>query len=339
MLFVLLKWSDDISGLGRDIYFPASPFLAELIDIDDGSFLGDVVVKEHTLNDRLEEGTTEVLATKIPAAEIPATGVVATFSGEILFPPAVPAVEAVVAPATTNATAETNSTAANEGLLDIKAVVKSLLDLSYFLDGCLENDLPEVEEAFHELCGESEGSTKLEEWSAVVLNEVQAFDKTYSRLEDFLDGQVAEVDNLVDLVCGCLVSDPGGEQLISEVLEGALPDVSAIGDGGTMLDLVDYCLSNSNSALKSVMSRIRPAATATAAPNAAPTVALKDTAIVLVCMSLQQSHDCLLNIREDAAALLQVTSAEQVTQKRPSPDGAVSPAKKMCFFTPVKNLV
>ena len=88
------------------------------------------------------------------------------------------------------------------------------------------------------------------------------------------------------------------------------------------------------------MSRIRPAATATAAPNAAPTVALKDTqaAIVLVCMSLQQSHDCLLNIREDAAALLQVTPAEQV-QKRPSPDGAVSPAKKMCFFTPVKNFV
>ena len=119
------------------------------------------MVKEHTLIDRLEEGTTEVLATKIPAAEVPATGVVATFSGEILFPPAMPAVEAAVAPATT--TAETNSTAANEGLLDNKTVVKGLLDLSYFLGGCLENDLPEVEEAFHELCGESEGSTKLEE--------------------------------------------------------------------------------------------------------------------------------------------------------------------------------
>jgi hypothetical protein len=93
---------------------------------------------------------TEVLATKIPATEVPATVVVATFSGEMLFPSAVPAAEAAVAPAA-NDTTETNNTAANEGLPDIKAVVKSILDLSYFLGGCLESNLPEVEGAFHEL--------------------------------------------------------------------------------------------------------------------------------------------------------------------------------------------
>jgi hypothetical protein len=116
-----------------------------------------------------------------------------------------------------------------------------------------------------------------------------------------------------------------------------------------LLDLVDCCISNSNSACKGVVRRIRPAATAAAAPKASPTVTLQDAqaAIALVCMSLQEPHGCLLNIREDAAALLQVTSAEQAPppslQKRPSPGGAdagaVSPAKKMCFFTPVKNLV
>jgi hypothetical protein len=246
----------------------------------------------------------EVLATKIPATEVPTTEV--------------PTTEVVAAFSAVEATAETNSAAANEGLPDIKAVVKSLFDLSYILDECL-NDLPEAEEAFFELYGN---------FTMPVLNEVQAFDGIYSHLQGFLHFQIDEVDNMVDLVCGCLVSDPGGDQLISEVLEGALPDVSAIGDGGTLLDLVDYCLSNLNSALKSVMSRIRPASTA--APNASPTVALQDTqaAIALVRTCLQQFHGCLLNIREDAAALFQVTSAEEV----PSPNLSELTARVQGYF-------
>ena len=196
---------------------------------------------------------------------------IAMIPGETLFPAA-------------KANSDTNSAAANELLLVITAVVKSLLDLSYHMGHCRDHELPLTEEVFHALCGESEGSIKMEQ--RVRREHQHDFDVVYSRLEEFLDGQIDEIKSLVSLFCDCLVSDPGGAQLTSEMLEGAPPDVSAIGDGGTLLGIVGCCLVNSNNALMSVVSRIRPAATA--APGASLTVAPQDVQadIMLVCMFL-----------------------------------------------------
>jgi hypothetical protein len=196
---------------------------------------------------------------------------------------------------------------ANEELSDLKAVVKSLLVLYCFTD---------VEKAFHELRGES--------------NEVQAFDGIYNRLEDFLHFQVDEVDSLLNLLSCCF--DGGEDRLISEAMEGTSPDVPTKFNGGTLLDLVDYFLSNLDSALSSVMSRIRPAATDTPASSDVR------TAITLVDTCLRESKAVLHNIREDANALFLVTSAEEIHQPNQEGTCTASPAKKMRTAATKANL-
>jgi hypothetical protein len=226
------------------------------------------------------------------------------------------------------ATADTNSAAANEGLLVVKAVVKSLLWLSFRLAECLENKLPEAGKLFNELCCESEGNPKPEGWSAVVASEVHAFALVYYRLERCLKGQVADVGSLVNLVCDCLVSGPGKDRFILEVLDGLerdLPDVSTIGDGGRLLDLVDLCLFCTNGALESVASLIRSAPTTASGP-----LPLQDTQVdvVQVYRRLQEAIGCLLNVREHAAALLQVSPVERVAALLPNTPAAALKSTK-----------
>ena len=123
-----------------------------------------------------------------------------------------------------------------------------------------------------------------------IVSEVHAFAKVYYRLQDFLNGQVADIGSLLNLVSG-----PGKDRLILDVLGGLeqdLPAVSTIGDGGRLLDLVDSCLFCTNDALESVAS-------------------LQCTQVHQVCKRLQEAIGLLLNAREHAAALLQVAPVER----------------------------